>query len=228
VSLTAATARQAARAIVKDGLSADATPVPYRLARLEDLSDQIAPAATPTQTQFVIRFEQVPTQGLATAYAIAGTLVAYVDGSSTPTRPSVDVDQNGGFTLPAAPTKALQVTYGWQYLLDSDVDGYVDRARAWLRAPSVDQLADGLGGALTKYAAALACEALASMLNLATARAGSEEISFSDLAKAYQQQAKQLRAEATQERNDFSQSPERLSPAVDAAALRIDPYQPRR
>lgn len=226
MSVDQTAARESVRRVIQDGQTADG---PYNLARLEDLSDEIPAQATPTQTQFLLRFESTPVQEYATVFCVPGTLTAYLDGSAIPTTPTVDVDRNGNFTLPVAPHTDLKVSYGWQWFQDTDVDDLVDKARAWLDAyATVDLVPDGLTPALVKYAAALACRALQRKVALADARAGDAELKLSQLAQAYGKQADALEKEAVADRTSFSQRPERLAPTAQVASLGLRPYQPRR
>ncbi len=231
-SPTVASARNAVRHLIRDGMpSGDATPVAFETVRLEDLSDQIPLAAIPPQTVFQVRFDRVPTQRYITVQAVPSTLVAYVDGSWAPAPPTVDVDGNGNFTLPAAPTSQLLVSYAWQYFSDGAVDLHVDQARGWLREfTSITLIPDGLAHVLTRYAAAQALRALARQATLALVRAGDSEVDFSALAKAYITEANALEKTARTEREQFySRGPEVLDPtAVDVSSLAIDPYEPRR
>jgi hypothetical protein len=225
-------ARNGVRHQIRDGMPVgDVVPVPYNMVRLEPLTDQIpAEAATPTQTVFQVRYDLVPTQEHMTVQPVPGTLVAYVDGSWTPTAPSVDVDQNGNFTLPVPPLRSLQITYAWQYLSDGEIDNFVEESRRWLREfTEVSQVPDGLIGALTRYAAALALRALERSANIADQKAGDTEIKFSDLAKAYAKQSAELLKQAESEREVFySRGPEPLEPFAEAESLQIDGYEPLR
>lgn len=229
---TKLSARNAVRHQVRDGIpSGDAQPVPFNMVRLEALTDQIPPEpATPTQTVFQVRYDLVPTQNHMTVQPVPGTLVAYVDGSWTPTAPVADVDQNGNFTLPAAPLRTLLVTYAWQYLSDGEIDNFVERARQWLREfPTVAQVPDGLSHALTQYAAALALRGLARSANIANQKAGDTDVSFSDLARTYTAEADALEKRAETDREQFySRGPEPLEPFSEAEGLAIDSYEPLR
>lgn len=221
-----AAARVAVRRLIQDGTSGDAT---YNVVRLEELSDQIPADATPTQRQFLLRFESVPFQEYVTVFAVPGSLAAYLDGSATPASPSADVDRNGNFTLPAPPTSKLQVTYAWQFFLDGDVDGFVDGARAWLRDfADVGTIPDGLTPALLHYAAGEACSALARKCQLANVRAGDAGADLAEIGKQYAAQAKDLRAAAVKERDDYyARAGVTRAPAMAATSLALDPYQPR-
>lgn len=224
-------ARNTVRHLLRDGTPwLDATPVPFNMVRLEELSDQIQQTATPTQTVFQLRFANVPTEQYMTVSAVPGTLVLYVDGSWAPTAPTVDVDLNGNFTLPVPPVTELMATYAWQYFSDGAVDQYVDQARQWLREfTTVALVPDGLMPALTHYAAALALRSLARQANIADLRAGDSEVSFSDLAKSYITQAAAMEKLAEGEREAYyTRGPEALAPAVDVSSLVIDPFEPLR
>src|ERR1700729_464486 len=221
------TARNAVRHQIRDGLPAlDATPVPFNMVRLEPLTDQIGMAATPTQTVFQARYDLVPTQEHMTVTAVPGTLVAFIDGSWAPTSPSVDVDQNGNFTLPQPPLKELLVTYAWQYLSDGEIDNFVEESRRWLREfEEVSQIPDGLVGALTRYASALALRALQRTANIADQKAGDTEINFSDLAKSYATQAKELESRAEADRSAYySRGAEKEEPFALSEGLAIEGY----
>ncbi len=148
----------------------------------------------------------------------------------TPVHPTVDVDANANFTLPAAPTSSLLVTYGWQFYSDADVDGFVDEAREWLREyTDVTLVPDGLAPALIPYAGAIALRGLARKCTLADTRAGDAAVNFSALAKAYSADADKLEKEALAARQSYySRADEALAPAASATGLSIDPFQPRR
>jgi hypothetical protein len=228
---TVLTARNAVRHQIRDGLSTlDATPVPFNMVRLEPLTDQVSIAATPTQTVFQVRYDLVPTQEHMTVTAVPATLVAFVDGSWTPTLPTKDVDAYGNFTLPSAPVKELLVSYAWQYLSDGEIDQFVEESRRWLREfGEVSQIPDGLTGALARYASALALRALMRTANIADQKAGDTGINFSDLAKSYATQAKELETRAQADRDAFySRSSEALEPFVESGGLAIPGYQPLR
>lgn len=231
---TKASARNAVRHQIRDGMPlGDSVPVPYNMVRLEPLTDQIpAEQATPTQTVFQVRYDLVPTQDHMTVQPVPGTLVAYVDGSWTPTAPTVDVDQNGNFTLAVPPLKSLQITYAWQYLSDGEIDNFVEEARRWLREfGELTQIPDGLAHALTRYAAGLALNALSRSANIADQKAGDTEIKFSDLAKTWAKQAAELLKQAEGERQAFySRGPESEEPFVgdNNHGLHIDAYEPER
>lgn len=230
-SPTIESARNSVRHQIRDGLPAlDATPVPFNTVRLEELTDQLPGEATPTLKQFQLRFQNVPTEQYMSVTAVPKTLVAFVDGSWTPTKPTVDVDSNGVFTLPVAPVSKLLVSYAWQYLSDGEIDAFVDQARQWLREfGEVSQVPDGLSHALTHYASALALRALERSATIADLKAGDTESGFSSLSKSYERQATSLEARAETEREQYySRGPEKLEPAVDVGSLRIDGYQPLR
>lgn len=232
MGISAPQARDAVRHRIQDGQPSDASQ-PFEAVRLEELTDQIGvpPPATPVQTVFQLRYADVPTGRYATVQAIPHSLVAYVDGSWAPTAPTVDVDQNGNFTLPVPPLSRLLVTYAWQYLADSDIDSYVNQARQWLREFSdLSLVPDGLQHALVSYASSLALKALARRMTLANIRAGDSGSDWSDLAKQYSADAKASMAEALQERSDYyTQGPEAHDPtAVDVASVIIRPYTPER
>jgi hypothetical protein len=201
------------------------------MVRLEELTDQIPAAATPTQTVFQARYVDVPTQQYMNVQVVAGTLVAYVDGSWVPTVPIADVDQNGNFTLPIAPVARLLITYAWQYLADGEIDQFVDEARQWLREfVAVTMIPDGLVPALVSYAASRALTALQRSATLAPVKAGDSDVDWSKLATAYQQAAKASYDLACSERTAYyTQGPEALDPlAIDVSAVHIPPYTPER
>lgn len=232
MSVSAAAARDSVRHRIRDGQPSDA-PQPFEMVRLEELTDQIGvpPPATPVQTLFQLRYTDTPTGQYMTVQAVPGSLVAYVDGAWTPTHPTLDVDQNGNFTLPVPPLTRLLVTYAWQYLADSDIDSYVDQARQWLREFSnVSLVPDGLVHALVSYATSLALKALARSANLANIRAGDSGADWSALAKEYSAEATVAYNEAIAERKDYyTQGPEALDPtAIDVVSLHIPPFTPER
>lgn len=212
---TVQTARYQVRHEIRDGMpELDATPVPFEQVRLESLSDQITPGVP--QTVFQTRFQNVPLGQFVTVQAIPDTLVAYIDGSWAPTLPSVDVDQNGNFTLPVAPAASLMVSYGWQFFSDTAIDNYVDQARQWLREfAAVADVPDGLNHALVHYAAYLAMTALSRSVTMGILRAGAAEADLSKFATAYQEQAQQLFKTACFERDAYySRLPESKDPTA--------------
>jgi hypothetical protein len=146
--------RDVVRTLVRDGQPSYATS-PYGLVRQEQLSDQIAAAATPTGTEFMVRWANVPLGKNFPYTAVPGTIAAYVDGSPSPqtiTNDGVtqDIDSNGNFTLAVAPTAQLLVSYGWQALTDGDLDQLLDNARSWIQGfATLDDLPDGMTPALT-------------------------------------------------------------------------------
>jgi hypothetical protein len=215
------------RRLIGDGAIGGQSP--FNMVRLEDLSDQIAALATPVGTTFLVRFSQLPTEAYVTAYAIAGTLVAYVDGSSSPATVTSDVNANGNFTLAVAPASSLQVTYAWQYFADADIADFVDQARGWVNQASLATVPDGLATALVQYAACLALEAMGRKCALANVRAGDAESQLSQLAAAYAKQADALQKYATSARDAFyTGAGARQTPAVASTTVGIDPYQPKR
>jgi len=229
-SPTIASARNGIRHRIRDGVpSLDTNPVPFNVVRLESLSDQIP--ASGSETVYQVRFEDVPTQRYMNAQVVPGTLVAFVDGAWTPTTPSVDVDQNGNFTLASAPTTALLVTYAWQYLSDGEINQFIDEARQWLREfQTVDTIPDGLTHALISYGASRALYSLQRTAILAPVRAGDSDVDWSKLSASYQKAADQQYAIACKEREQYySQFPESLDPtAVDVSAIVLQPYGPIR
>lgn len=231
---TIAGARNAVRHRIRDGVPVlDASPVPFNMVRLEDLSDQIPTPqpATPTQRVFQCRYADVPTQQYMNCQVTPGTLVAFVDGSWAPTVPTLDVDQNGNFTLPVVPLQQLLITYAWQYLADGEIDQFVDEARSWLREfQSVAMVPDGLVPALVSYASFRALTALTRSANLAHVRAGDSDVDWSALSKQYLAEATAACKTATDERTVYySQGPEALDPtAVDISAVAERPWTPLR
>lgn len=223
---TASTARQQVRRLVQDGQTSDATPVPYKMVRLEDLTDQVSTG----QTTFQVRFTGVPTEAYVTCYVIPGSLVAYVDGSPAPTSPKTDVDRNGNFVLSAAPGQQVQVSYGWQYFADSDIDDFVDQARQWLREyTDVTLVPDGLVPALVRHAASKALEALAAKVALPSVSAGEASADLSKLASEWRAQATAWASEATSLRESYwARASEPRGPAFDTGSMALDPYQPQR
>jgi hypothetical protein len=201
------------------------------MVRLEDLSDQIPAQATPTQTTFQARFADVPTARYMNAQVCPATLVAFVDGSWTPTAPSADVDQNGNFTLPVAPVQRLMVTYAWQYLSDGEIDQFVDEGRQWLREfQQVAQVPDGLVPALISNASGRALLALQRSATLAPVKAGDLDVDWSKIGAAYGAQAKAEMAQADCERTAYySQGAEALDPTVaDVASAFYSTWTPLR
>jgi hypothetical protein len=227
---TVQTARYQVRKQIRDGVpELDATPVPFEIVRLEDLSDQIVQQATPAQTRFQLRFQNVPLEQYVTVNAIPGTLVAYVD-AWTPTAPVQDVDQNGNFVLPVAPVASLKISYGWQFFNDPDIDTFVDQSRQWLREyQSVTNVPDGLNPALISYASSIALRALARLMTLGAVKGGDADIDLGALTKAYLAEATQLEAKACQQRSDYwSRGPEKLAPNVDISSAGWRDWTPQR
>lgn len=227
---TLLSARYGVRHRIRDGLPAlDASPMPFSMVRLENLSDQIVATSTPTETVFQCRYDDVPTQRYMNAEVIPGTLTAYVDGSWTPATVTQDVDQNGNFTLAIAPTQALMITYAWQYLSDGEIDQFVDEARQWLREFSqVGSIPDGLVPALISYASSRALDALGRSAILAPVHAGDSEIDFSKLASSYATASTSQYNKAMKEREEFyTQGPEALDPtAADFSSVGVSAYTP--
>lgn len=227
-------ARDAVRSLIGDGMPSYAT-TSYGLVRQEQLSDQIQAQATPTGTVFYVRFRNVPLGKNVTVTAVPGTIAAYVDGNPAPKTignggVTADIDQNGNFTLAVAPISSLQVSYGWQAFTDGDIDQYLDQARSWLWDwQTLDQIPDAMNPALTQYAAGLACQALARRCRLPDVSAGEAKEALSEVAKGYEQDAKDFIARAAQARKDYwSSADQPLQPAGAAVALRYPQYQPRR
>lgn len=223
-------ARYQVRKQIRDGLpELDATPVPFEMVRLESLSDQVTTGVS--QTVFQLRFQNVPLEQFATVNAIPGTLVAFIDNSWVPTYPTVDVDQNGNFTLPSSPAQSLLVTYGWQFFSDSDIDNFVDEARQWLREfATVALVPDGLNPALIHWAASLALGALARQVTLSAIRGGDADIDLSKLTEAYSKQAADLNTLACSEREAYySRGSESTDPTVvSVSSVGFRDWSPRR
>lgn len=221
------TQTQIVRTLIQDGT--DANGQPYNMTRLEDLSDQVPVAATPTQRQFVVRFQSSPVEEYVSLYAVPGSLIAFIDGA-TSVAPSVDVDQSGRFTLPSAPVAVLLVTYGWQWFSDSDIDAFLSQSLSWLvNFTTVSEIPDGLVAALTQYAAGQALNALARKATLADASAGDAKMDLSALAKMWAQQAKDFIKNATDARDAFyTGAGANQAPQAQSMSLAIAPYQPRR
>lgn len=188
--MNATTFRDRLRRAIQDGRTSDGEAL--QVARLEDLTDQVMQQATPTATQFQVRFSATPTQGYASVFVVPGSLVAFVDSNPAPVTPTEDVNDSGVFKLPAAPAEGLQVTYAWAYYQDKTLDAMIDEARAWVIAPdtsSLENVPDALVPAVVARAAAQALRGLASKCSIASARSGDSDRAFSDLAKSYSQQA---------------------------------------
>lgn len=226
--------RDALRVLLRDGQPSYATS-PYGLIRQEQLSDQIQAQATPTGTVFYVRFSTVPLGKNVTVTAIAGTIAAYVDGDPAPKTianggVTVDIDQNGNFTLRTAPVSQLFATYGWQIFSDGDLDQLLDESRSWLvEFATLDLIPDGLVPALCEHAAGLACESIGRQLQLPDVSAGEAKESLSQVAKGYLQTAKDFFARADKARKDYwSSADQPLQPAATVVALRYPQYQPQR
>lgn len=219
--------RSRVRRLIGDG-QPSGTEEPLGMVRLEDLSDQIPAAATPTQTRFQVRFTQLPTQGIVTAFVVPGTLVAYVDGASAEVEPDVDADRNGAFTLPSAPTSRLLVSYGWQYHRDVDLDEFIDQARAWMQETDLSSISDFAHPVLAHYAASLAMRALAIRCSQPNVRAGQSSADYSQVGEAYGKLADGLAAEARRLRSELVSPAEDRAPAAKVGAVTVRAYQPRR
>lgn len=220
-------ARDSVRRLIGDGRPSNGPP--FGIVRLEDLSDQIQAQATPTQTGFLLRFTQVPTFGSVTCYAIPASITAYLDGSTNPVAPTVDADSSVRFVLPTPPVARLQVTYGWQYHNDIDVDSWVDDARAWLGYGSVAAVPDRLRPALNFFAASQACSAMATRCALGAVTAGQASSDLEAIGKRYSEQSKALMAQARAVRKDAVDPPEETNPAAmittGSAPGRYDPWR---
>lgn len=189
------------RTLLQDGRDAEGTC--WNLVRLEDLTDQLGAAATPTRTIFMVRFTQNPLAGQVSVYGVPGSLRAYVDGSAAPVLPAVDIDQNGNFTLAVPPVQKLQVSYGWQLLPDSAIAEYVNQAAGWLGLAILDDCPVGLAPALINQAACQACQAIARRCTLSNQRAGDSGADLAELAKSYRESARDFCAAAARMRRDF-------------------------
>lgn len=227
-------ARDAVRALIRDGQPSYAT-VPFGQVRQESLTDQIPAQATPTQTEFYVRFSSVPLGKNVTVQAIPATIAAYRDGSGTPDtigngRVTQDIDQNGNFILATAPVSQLLVTFGWQIFADGDIDAYLADGMSWLfNWSGVGAIPDQLNHALALYAAANAVSAIARQLRLPDVTAGEAKEALSDVAKGYEQDAKDYLGRAEQARKDFWTSADQpLQPAAAATAVHYPVYQPKR
>ena len=219
------------RRAIQDGQTSDGETL--SLARFEELSDQVMQQATPTAVRFQVRFSATPTQNYVSAFVVPNTLIAFVDSNPAPVTPSVDVNSSGIFTLPNPPAEALQVTYAWQYFQNPSLEAFLDEARAWCSGPTtfptLEQVPDGLTTAVIDYAAAKSLRALAAKIQLATAHAGDSSMDFSDLTKAYSQQAKDKQGSAEQARKSYwGRADQPLAPAGSLSQISIGQYQPRR
>lgn len=230
-------ARDAVRALIRDGQPTYA-PQPFGLVRQEQLSDQIPAAATPTLTEFYVRWANVPLGKNVTVTAVPATIAAYRDGRTIPDTianggVSADIDQNGNFTLATPPVSALLVTYGWQAFSNGDLDQLIADASSWLfqwvDAGGIGAIPDQLNHALALYAAGLACNALARQLRLPDVSAGEAKEQLSAVAKGYETDAKDFLARADKARADYWTSADQpKQPAAAAVGLRYPNYQPRR
>jgi hypothetical protein len=231
------TARDAVRALLRDGKPSYASQ-PFGLVRQEQLTDQIPAAATPTLTEFYVRWQNVPLGKNGTASAIPATIAAYRDGSTIPDTignglVTQDIDQNGNFILQHPPVSQLLVTYGWQWLADADIDQYISDASSWLFAwvdsGGVTAIPDALNHALALYAASLAADALSRQLALPDVGAGEAKESLSKVAGMYAQSAKAWEAKAEKARSDYWTSADQpKQPAAAVLAVHYPAYQPRR
>lgn len=229
-------ARDAVRALLRDGQPSYAAS-PFGLVRQEQLTDQIPAQATPTQTTFYIRFQNVPLGKNVTYLPVAGTIAAYRDGSTTPDTignggVTADIDQNGNFTLQTAPVASLTASYGYQLFQDGDVDQYIADGMSWLYQwvdTGITSIPDALNHALAMYAAAQAADGIARQIALPDVTAGEAKETLSQVAKAYAQSAKTWLGMAEQARKDFWTSADQpLQPAAATVSLRYPVYQPKR
>lgn len=223
--------RDDVRTLIQDGMPSYAT-VPYGLVRQEQLTDQIGTGGG--ITTFYVRWQNVPLGKNVTVQAVPATIAAYVDGGTIPktfgTGVTSDIDQNGNFTLSAAPASSLLVTYGWQVFSDGDIDQFLDLARSWLYDfATLDLVPDALNPALTKYAAHLACSSIARRMALPDVTAGEAKEALSSVAKQYAASAKQFLSGAEQSRKDYWTSADQpLQPTAAIVSLRYPSYQPKR
>lgn len=228
--MLAATFNDRLRRAIQDGRTSDGETL--SIARLEGLSDQVMQQATPTGLEFAVRFAATPTQGFADTFVVPGTLIAFVDSNPAPVAPTVDVNSSGVFKLAAAPAELLCVTYAWEYLQQATIEALLDEARAWAAGPTtfttLEEVPDGLTGAVIDFAAARALRSLAAKLQLASTRAGDSGADWSDLTKAYSVQAKdrQGTAEATR-KSYYSRADQTLAPASELSQFQAGrPYTP--
>lgn len=230
------TARDAVRALLRDGQPSYAAG-PYGLVRQESLTDQIPAAATPTLTEFYVRFANVPLGKNVPYTAVPNTIAAYRDGSTVPDtvqngRIHQDIDQNGNFILATAPVSSLLVTYGYQLCADGDIDQYISDAMSWLFQwvdTGLGSIPDALNHALALYAAAQGAKAIARQLRLPDVTAGEAKESLSQVAKGYDTDVKNWLAMAEQARKDFWTSADQpLQPQAAMVSLRYPVYQPKR
>lgn len=230
-------ARDAVRVLLRDGQPSYAS-APFGLVRQESLTDQIPAAATPTQTEFYVRFQNVPLGRNVTVQAVPGTIAAYRDGSTTPdtianARVTQDIDANGNFILSVAPTGSLLISYGWQLFSDGDIDQLISQADSWLYAwvdsGGIGAIPDQLNHALALYAASRGAEGIARQLAFPDTTAGDAKESLSQVAKQYAASAKAWLAEAEQARKDYWTSADQpLQPQAAVQSLSYPVYQPKR
>lgn len=230
-------ARDAVRALLRDGQPSYSAS-PFGLVRQESISDQVPAAATPTQTEFYVRFASVPLGKNMTVYAIANTIAAYRDGNTVPDtigngRVVQDIDVNGNFILATPPASVLLVTYGWQLFQDGDIDQFIADADSWLfqwvDAGGISAIPDQLNHALALYAAALGCEAIGRQLTLPDVKAGEASEDLSAVAKGYVQSAKDYFKRADKAREDYwTSSDQPKQPAGAITNLKYPVYQPPR
>ena len=230
-------ARDAVRALLRDGKPSYASG-PFGLVRQERLDDQIPSVATPTQTQFYVRWQGIPLGKNVTAYAVPATIAAYRDGSTTPDTVTnggvtADIDQNGNFTLAHPPTQQLLVTYGWQLFADGDIDQYLSDANDWLfqwtDSGGITAIPDQLNHALAQYAAGVACEAIGRQLQLPDVGAGEVKEALSKVAAGYMKSAQDFFKRAEKARQDYWTSADQpKQPAAAVLAVKYPVYQPRR
>lgn len=226
--------RDRLRRALQDGRTSDSEML--GVARLEVLSDQVVPMATPTATEYQVRFAETPTQGLVACQVVPGTLRAFVDGSPAPLTPPEDVDPlTGVFGLAHPPAESLRVSYCYAYFQDASLDGFGDEAREWIAGPvtysNLGEVPDGLIPALVDYAAARATRALAAKCtSAATRKSGESQLDLSDVAKGYLALAAEHQKTAEQARQSYyTRADQTKAPAAVASQLRVGgPYTPIR
>ena len=230
-------ARDAVRALIRDGKPSYASG-PFGLVRQESLSDLIPAVATPTLTQFYVRWANIPLGKNVTVSAVPSTIAAYRDGLTTPDTVAnggvtADIDQNGNFTLKTPPVSQLLVTYGWQIFADGDIDQLIADSSSWLfqwvDSGGISAIPDQLNHALAMYAAGLACESIGRQLQLPDVTAGEAKEDLSGVAKGYMASAKDFFARADKARVDYWTSADQpKQPAAAVTSVKYPVYQPYR
>jgi hypothetical protein len=229
-------ARDAVRALIADGQPSYASR-PFGMVRQESLTDQIPPQATATLTQFYVRFSGIALGRNVTVQAVPSSIAAYRDGRTVPDTVanglvSSDIDQNGSFTLATAPVSALLVTYGWQLFSDGDLDQLIADASSWLFqwvSGGISTIPDQLNHALALYAGGLACSSIARRMRLPDVSAGEVKEALSQVAKGYEQDAKDFLARADKARVDYWTSADQpKQPGAGVVSVKYPSYQPYR